>query len=1544
MTPSRSFGMSSAQKEMWLAQRLTPDNPNNPCLVVDVEGSVDVAMFETVFRALLNETEALRINFREYEDGLRQVVIDDVDEWVPFHHDVSAEPDPEAAGQALLESVVASTFDLNHDILFRAGTIRLSDSRFLLFMGFHHLVTDGFGMAMLVGRVAELYAASRAGQPAPEPTFGGADLIADEDARYRASDQFTADEAFWRDYFADLPDPVRLPGERSSDTPDLVRRSAVISRTELTEWEQVAESVGMSVNGLLTGAVAVFFNRMCGLREFVFCVTVANRSGATALSPGLMSRAVPVRGVVPVAASFVEVAQDMTEQSRAVTQHGLCQSSDIRNAVGVSNAGNGVFGPILNIVPWVDLLDLGDCRGFITDIRFGAVQDLTITMLEDARPGRGMSIYADGNATLYSGADLELFLDQLLNIVRTVVDDPYVPVSLVEMMDATQAHQVLVEWNATTREPVSATIVELFATHARRTPQAAAVVCGDRTLTYAALDAWSDRLAVRLRRCGAGPEVVVALAFPRSVEFLVAVLAVLKAGAAYLPVDVTYPPDRIEFMFADTQPVLVLAQSEGMVPDTGVEVLTFVDLDPGTDPADPEPMTAGPCSPLSLAFVMYTSGSTGGPKGLMITHEDVVALATDRRFAGLERVLLHSSLSFDASTWEIWVPLLTGGCTVVAPPGNVDAVALRDLVSTHRLSGACVPTGLFAAVVEQDPTCLAGLRQVWTGGEVLPVTTVRQMREHCPDTLVVNGYGPSEITTYCLAHGVPPAEDVSAGVPIGVPLDNMRMYVLGAGLIPVPPGVVGELYIAGDGMARGYLDRPTLTASRFVANPFGPAGSRLYRSGDLVRWNRSGELLFVGRVDNQVKIRGFRIEPGEVDTVLAAHPRVTRSAVIVRESGGDRGAGEATKQLIAYVVVDGADDHDAVSADLRGFVAGRLPEFMVPAAFVVLERLPLTVNGKVDRAALPAPVFAGGEYRAPRSVEEELLAGIFAEVLEVERVGIDDDFFVLGGHSLRATRLIGRVRRAFGAEVPIRAVFDYPTVAQFVAHVGSGVRVRPRVEPVERPERLPLSYAQGRLWFLYRFEGPSVTYNLPVVLEAHGTVDLEVLAAAVRDVVLRHEVLHTVIGDEDDEGDAYQRILPADEVVAEIVTRTVAPDEMVAAVVRELAYRFDLRSEIPIRASVLQDGTDTVLVLLMHHIAGDGASMVPLTRDLVTAYTARAAGREPAWAPLPVQYADYTLWQRQLLGNVADPGSLVSTQLTYWRAELASLPQPLRLPTDRPRPARASYRGDTIEFVIGAELANAVERLAHKHGATAPIVLQSALAVLLSLLGAGDDVAIGSPIAGRTDQDLDDLVGFFVNSWVLRADLSGHKSFEQVVNGVRDKALAAYANQDVPFERLVELLNPERSSAYHPLFQVMFVWHKDIWPDLALPGLTFEPHMDMTEGNQVAKFDLTMTLTEADGATGRSADTWNTRWTCSTGAPPRHSRPGSSGCWSRSWPHRTPRSPTIEVLDPADRQRVLVDWNATASEAVRAHGAGAVRGAGGQDARCAGGGRRQASP
>ncbi|MFJ9871427.1 condensation domain-containing protein, partial [Streptomyces sp. NPDC101165] len=584
------------------------------------------------------------------------------------------------------------------------------------------------------------------------------------------------------------------------------------------------------------------------------------------------------------------------------------------------------------------------------------------------------------------------------------------------------------------------------------------------------------------------------------------------------------------------------------------------------------------------------------------------------------------------------------------------------------------------------------------------------------------------------------------GVPIGVPIDNMRTYVLGPGLTPVPPGVVGELYVAG-AVGRGYNGRPGLTAERFVADPFGPAGHRMYRTGDLARWTADGVLEYAGRADAQVKVRGQRVEPAEVETVVTSHPAVAQAAVIAREGRGD------STRLLAYVVpadtghsVSEGDTHvRALEAELRAFVSGRLPEFMVPSAFVMLERLPLMANGKLDRAALPEPEFTETVYRAPSDATEQALADLFAEVLRRDRVGMDDRFFELGGDSLLAVRLVGRIRGVLGVEVPIRAVFDASTPAELMAHLPAGARVRPVLRRTEnRPERLPLSYAQRRLWFIDRFEGPSATYNIPAVLRLSGSLDVQALAAAVRDVVVRHESLRTVFV-EDEDGVPFQRVLPAHEVSPELTLVDVSPHELDEAVRQAVTYAFDLASEIPLRARLFRLGPEEHrLVLVLHHIAGDGGSAGPLARDLVTAYSARRdGGAAPDWEPLPVQYADYALWQSELLGDESDPESVAAAQAAYWRDELADCPAPLDLPTDLPRPPVARHDGDSVAFTLDTELVSAVEELAQRTGSTVSMVLQSALAVLLHQLGAGEDIPIGAPIAGRTDEALSDLVGFF---------------------------------------------------------------------------------------------------------------------------------------------------------------------------------------------------------
>jgi len=772
---------------------------------------------------------------------------------------------------------------------------------------------------------------------------------------------------------------------------------------------------------------------------------------------------------------------------------------------------------------------------------------------------------------------------------------------------------------------------------------------------------------------------------------------------------------------------------------------------------------------------------------------------------------------------------------------------------------------------------------------------------------MINAYGPTE-TTVCASMSEA-LSDVSAA-PIGRPIWNTRIYVLDAGLEPVPAGVAGELYISGAGLARGYLARPGLTAERFVADPFGPAGSRMYRSGDIARWRTDGVLDFLGRADAQVKLRGFRIEPGEIEAALLRHERVAQAAVIAREDApGD-------KRLIGYVVAPaGVPAPDAGA--LRAHAANSLPDYMVPAAFVVLDELPLTPNGKLDRRALPAPVLAAhGPRRAPRTPQEEILCALFAELLGLPAVGIEDNFFELGGHSLLATRLISRIRATLDVELSIRSLFETPTVAGLAEGLDAAQAARPRLEPLPRPHDIPLSYAQRRLWFLHRLEEEkegrgSATYTIPVALRLEGELDVAALEAALCDVMARHESLRTIFPER--EGIPHQVILPVQEVRPKLERMRVSENELASALARAAAEGFDLCREVPLRVHLFElSARQHVLLLLLHHIAGDGWSLAPLLSDLTRCYEAHRDGQAPELAPLPVQYADYTLWQQDALGQESEAESAIARQLAFWREYLAGLPDAIELPTDRPRPPVASHRGAVVGLALSRELHGGLMVLARACGASLFMVLHACLAGLLTRLGAGSDIAIGSPIAGRTDSALDDLVGFFVNTLVLRTDTSGDPSLRELILRVRAGNLAAYSHQEVPFERLVEVLNPPRSLAHHPLFQVMLAFQNNARPRFEVPGLAsrFEPVSTAS-----AKFDLSLSLSEerdGDGAPGGIAGAIE----YATDLFERASVDALAGRFIRllegavAAPERALGK--LDILSAQERETILRGWNDTA--------------------------------
>ena len=914
-----------------------------------------------------------------------------------------------------------------------------------------------------------------------------------------------------------------------------------------------------------------------------------------------------------------------------------------------------------------------------------------------AAPGERLQLRLGYRPDLFERVSVEALAGRLVRLLEAAATDADQPIGTLDILTPEERRTILLEWNDTARAIPSATLPELFAAQVRKTPDATAVVLGDQSLSYGELDAHSSQLAHHLRALGVGPEVVVGLCVERSLEMLIALIGILKAGGAYLPLDPDYPSERLAFMLQDARATVLVSRSAllARLPSHDARIVCL-DADWAAIARQPATAPASGLQPQNTAYVIYTSGSTGAPKGVAVTHSGIpnlVAAQIDRfAIASEARVLQFASLSFDGAFWEICGALAAGAALVLSGKER-GGDGLARLMRRHRVTHATLPPVLVADLSADLP-----LENLLVAGEACSPDVVARWS---PGRRMINAYGPTE-TTVCATM----SEALSGAVvpPIGRPIWNTQVYVLDGGLQPVPAGVAGELYIAGAGLARGYLGRAGLTAERFVADPFGPAGSRMYRTGDLARWRADGVLDFLGRADAQVKMRGFRIEPGEIEAALLRHADVAQAAVIAREDvPGD-------KRLVAYVVAASADRVPDAAA-LRAHLGASLPDYMVPAAFVALDKLPLTPNGKLDRKALPAPDFTPATIRGPRTPQEELLCALFAEVLGLERVGIDDNFFALGGHSLLATRLISRIRATLDVEIAIRSLFEAPTVEALVKRLGDdGQAARPALRAMARPAEIPLSFAQRRLWFLDRLEGPSATYTIPLAVRLTGALDRVALEAALGDLVERHESLRTIFPDT--LGVPRQLILSEARprlavtcVDAKPPSPPLSPPPRNTASISPASRRC---GRICSRSSPTNGEREHVLLLVMHHIAGDGWSLAPLARDLGRAYAARLAGGAPAWPALPVQYADYTLWQHEVLGAEEDKESAIARQLAFWTDALEDLPDQIELPSDRVRPAVASHRGDSVPLTLGPELHRSLLALARDSGASLFMVLQAA--------------------------------------------------------------------------------------------------------------------------------------------------------------------------------------------------------------------------------------------
>ncbi|UNB53467.1 non-ribosomal peptide synthetase [Mycolicibacterium sp. YH-1] len=1458
--------LSFAQQRLWFLDQLQGPSPvYNMAVALRLSGSLDADALRAALGDVVGRHESLRTLFTAPE-GIPQQRVVTVEQADFGWQVVDARGWPPERLREAIGLAALRPFDLANEIPLRATLLRADDNEHVLVAVVHHIAADGASVRPLARDLGVAYASRCGGQApdwAPLPVQYVDYTLWQQEWLGAESDPdsvISAQLAYWEQALAGLPERLELPTDRAYP-PAADFRGSTVAVDWPAEVQQQMHVVGREHNAtsfmVVQAALAVLLSQLSSSSDVAVGFPIAGR-GDPALDDvvGFFVNTLVLRVDLsgdPTVAQLLdqvrhrslaayehqdvpfEVLVDRLNPTRSLTHHPLVQvmlawQNFARDPAASSTLGDVKVSPLS-----------ADTQAARMDMTFSLSESWTA-----AGEPAGIAGTVEFRTDVYDTATIETLIERLQRVLMAMTADPARSLSSVDVLDADE-HARVDGWGnrAVLGQPATAvSIPAIFAEQVACAPETAAVTFNGSSLTYRELDEAANRLAHFLVAQGAAPGRCVGLLFNRCAEAIVAMLAVLKTGAAYLPIDPTLPDARIEFMLADAAPIAVLTTT-GLAERLDGSDLPVIDSSDPRVSAQPRTVLPPPAAD-DIAYIIYTSGTTGIPKGVAVTHHNVTQLlaSPDAQLAARVWAQWHS-YGFDASVEEIWAALLHGGRLVVVPEDV--GVAPKDLQALLIAEQVGMLSQTPSALAMLTPEGLASMALL-VAGEPCPVDVVDRW---APGRVMINGYGPTE-TTVCASRSGPLT--VGPGViPIGSPVPGAALFVLDQWLRPVATGVVGELYVAGRGVACGYLGRAGLTGSRFVACPFGGAGTRMYRTGDLVSWGGDGQLRYVGRADEQVKIRGYRVELGEIQTALADLDGVEQAAVIARE---DR---PADLRLVGYIT--GTAD----PAEIRARLSDRLPTYMIPSAVMVLDALPLTVNGKLDRRALPAPEYAetGDGYRAPTTPTEEILAGIYAQVLGLERVGVDASFFDLGGDSLSAMRVIAAINTSLDTDLAVRVLFDAPTVALLAPRIGEGSAGLPSLAPLERPTVVPLSYAQNRLWFLSRFEGEVATYNMPTAYRINGTLDVPALGAALGDVVGRHESLRTLLPAVD--GVPRQVVVPAEQADFgwQIVDATDwSMERLGEAVGRAVGHAFDLSSEIPLRAWLFRVAEDEhVLVAVMHHIAGDGWSITPLVRDLSVAYASRSAGRAPEWAPLPVQYVDYTLWQRRHLGDLADADSPIAAQLAYWEQALAGLPERLELPTDRPYPPVADYRGASVAVDWPAELQQQVARVAREHNATSFMVMQAALAVLLSQMSASSDVAVGFPIAGRRDPALDELVGFFVNTLVLRVDLAGDPTIAELLDQVRQRSLAAFEHQDVPFEVLVERLNPTRSLTHNPLIQVIFAWQNLPWQDddaataLNLGDVQATP---LSAETHTARMDLVFFLREHWDDDGAPAGIWGT--------------------------------------------------------------------------------------
>jgi len=1437
--------LSFAQQRLWFLQQLEPDNPfYNEHFATQLTGSLEVAAFGQSLNQMVQRHEALRTTFKMLDEQPVQIIAPSLILTLPVINlcDLS-ETEQKTEVHRLATEQNQRPFDLTQVPLMRCTLLQLGEQKHVLLLTMHHIICDGWSMGVIVRELSALYQAFSTGKPTslPDLPIQYADFAVWQRQELQGA-ELESQLSYWKQQLENAPPLLQLPTDRprpAVQTYQGAKQSFLLPKSLTEALKEIAQKAESTLFMTLLAAFKILLYRYTGQEDIIVGSPIANRNRAEIEGLiGFFVNTLVLRTNISGNPTFEKLLGRVLQVTMGAYEHQDLPFEKLLEELQLQRNVN--YNPLFQVLftlqntPKVKIelpgLTLTPFDVEYTRALFDLRLDITETDL-------GLEGFWEYNTDLFDAATIIRISEHFQTLLEAIAANPKQQVDQLPLLSEAEQHQLLNEWNQTQADyPKDACIHQLFEAQVEKTPDAVAVVFENQQLTYHQLNQRANQLAHHLQSLGVQPEVLVGICVERSLEMLIGLLGILKAGGAYVPIDPTYPQERLALILSDSQTSLLLTQQhlQEKLPPHPTPVLCL-DTDWETISSK---NSLNSTTPENLAYVIYTSGSTGKPKGVQIPHRALVNfLQSMAREPGLnpsDTLLAVTSISFDIAALELYLPLITGARLELA--SREVATDPKQLMEQLKASGATVMQAtpatwrmLLTANWQGNPNL-----KILCGGEALPQDLAGELLNK--GATLWNLYGPTETTIWSTAYRVEATQLSRAIVPIGRPIANTKIYLLDSGGQPVPVGIPGELHIGGAGLARGYLNRPELTAEKFIINA---AGERLYKSGDLARYLPDGKIEYIERVDHQVKIRGFRIELGEIEAVVSQHPAVVQAVVIARDDE------PGNKHLVAYVVTS---EQSLIINQLREFLKYKLPEYMVPSAFVTLDTLPLTPNGKVDRKALPAidgKISRENEYVPPRTPSEEIIANIFASVLGVQNVGIHDNFFALGGHSLLATQLISRLKVALDVEIPLRTIFESPTVVQFEQtltqlRTTNSQLTLPPIQPRTDSEQLPLSWAQERLWFLNQLEGSSATYNIPAAVRITGNLDIKALQQALSEIVSRHEILRTSFSTVN--GKPVQIIDPEVTMNIKVVDlRQLEVTERETVLKQqaqlEATTPFELEVAPLIRCSLLHlNATEYVLLLTMHHIVSDGWSMGVFIEEASGLYQAFVAGEPSPLAELPIQYADFAVWQRQWLS-----GEVLQNQLNYWQQQLQGAPELLQLPTDRPRPSVQTFQGRTESFSLNANLTQKLQNLSGELGTTLFMTLLGAFATLLYRYTGQEDIVIGSPIANRNRGEIESLIGFFVNTLVLRTHFEENPSFQNLLAQVRETTLQAYEHQDVPFEQVVEALQPQRSLSYSPLFQVMFILQNAAMGEVELPGVTLT---QLAPQSTIAKFDLTLSITE----------------------------------------------------------------------------------------------------